>query len=135
MAGAALRAAALAALAHQGAPPGALTIRLTGDTELKRLNRDFLGHDYATDVLSFPSEAIEAGLRYFGDLALSLPRAAAQAKAGGHSLKAELQLLVVHGVLHLLGHDHATRRQQARMWAAQAEILTNLGSRISGPQA
>ena len=130
----ALREATLATLAHERAPAGALTVRVTGDAELQRLNRDFLSHDTPTDVLSFPSDEHEEGLRYFGDLALSLPRAAAQARAGGHSLIAELQLLVVHGVLHLLGHDHATKRQQARMWAAQGEILKGLGSEITGPR-
>lgn len=125
-----IRRAARAALAHQRAAPGALTIRLTGDAALRRLNREFLGHDVATDVLSFPAE--EPG--YFGDLAISVTRAAAQARAGGHTLRAELELLVVHGVLHLLGHDHATRAQQARMWAAQAEILSGLGSEITGPR-
>lgn len=132
--GALLRAAARAALSHQAAPqPGTLTIRVTDDAALRQLNRDFLGHDYVTDVLSFPSDEVEAGVRYFGDLAIALPRAAAQAEAGGHPLAAELQLLVVHGVLHLLGHDHATRAQKARMWAAQAAILTELGAPITGP--
>jgi probable rRNA maturation factor len=58
---------------------------------------------------------------------LSVPRAAAQAGAGGHPLEAEVQLLVVHGVLHLLGHDHAEAEGKARMWAAQSEILERLG--------
>jgi probable rRNA maturation factor len=128
---ASLRRAARAALAQQQAAPGALTIRLTGDAALRRLNHEFMGHDAATDVLSFPAE--EPG--YFGDLAISVTRAAAQAKAGGHSLQAELQLLVVHGVLHLLSYDHATKTQQARMWAAQAQILTDLGCEITGPRS
>lgn len=125
-----VRRAARAALAHQQAAPGALTIRLAGDAALRKLNREFTGHDAATDVLSFPAE--EPG--YFGDVAISVTRAAAQARAGGHSLQAELELLVVHGVLHLLGHDHATRAQQARMWAAQARILTDLGCEVTGPK-
>jgi probable rRNA maturation factor len=130
-----IRDSARAALAHQRAPaPGALTIRLTGDAALRQLNRDYLGHDEATDVLSFPSdERDEGGARYLGDLAISVPRAAAQARAGGHPLKAELQLLVVHGILHLLGHDHARARDQRRMWAAQAEILAQLKASIAGP--
>jgi len=129
-----LRAAAQAALAHQAAPrPGVLTIRLTDDAELRELNRTYLGHDYATDVLSFPADESEAGARYFGDLALSLPRAEAQAQAGGHPLEAELQLLVVHGVLHLLGHDHAAAGAKRKMWAAQAAILQALGAPITGP--
>jgi len=122
---AAVRRAARAALAHQQAAPGALTVWLTGDAALRRLNRKFMGHDAATDVLSFPAE--EPG--YFGDLAISVTRAAAQAKAGGHSLQAEVQLLVVHGILHLLGHDHATPAQQACMWQAQAEILRQLNAK------
>jgi probable rRNA maturation factor len=131
----AILAAAQATLVQQRAPAGNLTVLVTGDAELRRLNRGYLGHNYATDVLSFPSAESEDDRRYFGDLALSVPRAAAQAKAGGHALTAELQLLVVHGVLHLLGHDHANKRQQARMWAAQAEILSSLGSAITGPKA
>jgi probable rRNA maturation factor len=131
-----LRAAARAALEHEAAPtPGALTVVLTDDAALRRLNRDYLGHDYSTDVLSFPSNATdpETGERYFGDIAISLPRARAQADAGGHPVSAELQLLVVHGVLHLLGHDHAKAKEKARMWAAQAEVLKKLHAPITGP--
>jgi probable rRNA maturation factor len=76
---------------------------ITGDAELWRLNRDFLGKDYATDVLSFPcadsSESIV-------DLAISLPRARAQATEWGHEVETEVQILMLHGVLHLLGMDH-----------------------------
>jgi probable rRNA maturation factor len=56
-----------------------------------------------------------------------MPRAQAQADAAGHLLEAEVQLLVVHGVLHLIGHDHAEAEEKARMWKAQAEILEKLG--------
>ena len=125
-----LRAAARAALKHQQAPmPGALTIVVADDATLHQLNCEFLGEDRPTDVLSFPSGEAdsEAGGRYFGDIALSLPTARAQARTAGHPLGAELQLLVVHGVLHLLGHDHANKEEQARMWQAQAEILETLG--------
>lgn len=128
-----LRAAARAALDHESAPaPGALTILLTDDAALQRLNRDFLGHDHPTDVLSFPSDEIDpqTGVRYFGDIAISWPRARAQAKAGGHPARAEAQLLVVHGVLHLLGHDHAKPKEKVRMWAAQAETLKRLKAPI-----
>lgn len=124
-----VRAAVRAALADQVAPAGVVSVRVTGDAYLRRLNADFLGHDYATDVLSFP--AMAAG--YHGDLALSVPRARAQARAAGHSLLAELQLLLVHGTLHLLGFDHDTPGRQARMWAAQARILTRLGAAITTP--
>jgi len=77
---------------------------ITGDTELRRLNRDFRGKDYATDVLSFP--AAETG--FLGDIAISLGRARAQAREFGHPVEQEVQILMLHGVLHLLGHDHET---------------------------
>lgn len=127
-----VRAATRAALGVGKAPSGAsLSVALAGDAALRRLNRTFLGQDYATDVLSFPAQ--EADGRYLGDIAISVPRARAQARAGGHPLRAELQLLVVHGVLHLLGHDHARPADRRRMWAAQARALRALGAPISGP--
>jgi probable rRNA maturation factor len=133
-----LRAAARAALAQQQAPaPGEVTLVVTDDRALRQLNRKFLKEDHATDVLSFPSTDHDprSGARLFGDIVISFPRAAAQAAAGGHPLAAELQLLVVHGMLHLLGHDHARAGDKARMWAAQTEILTTLKSRVTGPAA
>jgi probable rRNA maturation factor len=135
-----LRRAARAALRHQAAGPGVeLSIALTGDATLHRLNRQFLGIDAPTDVLAFPSQAPASQLpttnhesrnpgrpAYLGDIAISFRRATVQARSAGHPVEAELQLLAVHGVLHLLGHDHARRRDQARMWAAQEEILREL---------
>ncbi|MCA1900347.1 MAG: rRNA maturation RNase YbeY [Chloroflexi bacterium] len=106
-----------------------LTIVLTDDDQLRRLNRDYLGVDAPTDVLSFPAgeEDPETGVRYLGDILISIPRAKRQAEAAGHPLEAEAQLLVVHGVLHLLGHDHAEADEKARMWRAQAEVMSKLG--------
>jgi len=106
-----------------------LTIVLTDDAQLQRLNRDYLGIDAPTDVLSFPAgeEDPETGVRYLGDILISIPRAKRQAEAAGHPLEAEAQLLVVHGVLHLLGHDHAEADEKARMWQAQAEVMSKLG--------
>lgn len=122
--------AAEAALRHQSAPKNAsVTIVLTDDEQLHSLNRDYLGIDSATDVLSFPADETdpETGSRYLGDILLSVPRAASQAEAAGHDIEAEAQLLVVHGVLHLMGHDHAEAEEKTRMWQAQAEILAQLG--------
>ncbi len=122
--------AARAALAHQGADPEAdLTIVLTDDSRLQVLNRDYLGMDAPTDVLSFPSDESDpqTNVRYLGDILISVPRAAQQAAAAGHPAEAEVQLLVVHGVLHLMGHDHAESDEKARMWAAQEQILAQLG--------
>jgi probable rRNA maturation factor len=84
----------------QGAPFDTL---ITGDAELRRLNREFRKKDYATDVLSFPAAEWGAGL---GDLAISLGRARAQAREFGHTVEQEIQILMLHGVLHLTGHDH-----------------------------
>ncbi|MBI5933995.1 MAG: rRNA maturation RNase YbeY [Chloroflexi bacterium] len=123
-----LEQAALAALTHQSAE-GDLTIVLADDEELQRLNRDFLGIDAPTDVLSFPASETdpETGATYLGDILLSIPRADAQAQAAGHPLVDEARLLVVHGVLHLLGHDHAEPEEKAKMWKAQGEIMDGLG--------
>jgi probable rRNA maturation factor len=106
-----------------------LSIILTSDERLHELNLNYLGIDAPTDVLSFPASETdpETGARYIGDILISVPRAQAQAEAAGHPLEAELQLLVVHGILHLLGHDHAEAEEKARMWKAQAEILEGLG--------
>ncbi len=122
--------AARAALEHQKAD-GDLTLVLADDDKLRELNRDYLGIDAPTDVLSFPASESdpETGARYLGDILLSIPRAEAQARAAGHSLADEARLLVVHGVLHLLGHDHATVKEKSKMWQAQAEILESLGLR------
>ncbi len=108
----------------------ALTIVVSGDAALRKLNRDFLGVDASTDVLSF---AAEEDNEYLGDVIISLMRARAQAKSGGHSLTDELRLLVIHGVLHLLGQDHDTPARKKRMWAAQAEALRKIGASIDGP--
>lgn len=106
-----------------------MTIVLTDDAQLHELNREYLGVDAPTDVLSFPaSEADpETGVSYLGDILISIPRAKQQAEAAGHSVEDEVQLLVVHGTLHLLGHDHATAAEKARMWKAQAEVMSRLG--------
>ena len=122
--------AARAALEHESQSPDAeLSIVLTDDARLQQLNRDYLDIDAPTDVLSFPSTETdpETGVRYIGDILISIPRAGAQAEAAGHPLEAEVQLLVVHGVLHLLGYDHAEAKEKARMWKAQTEVLEQLG--------
>jgi len=106
-----------------------MTIALTDDAQLHELNLDYLGVDAPTDVLSFPAdeEDPETGIRYLGDILISIPRAKQQAEAAGHPLEAEVQLLVIHGTLHLLGHDHAGMDEKARMWEAQGAIMSKLG--------
>lgn len=84
---------------------------LTDDKELLRLNRDFLSHDYPTDVLSFPSTEEDPAL---GEMAISIDRAREQAENLGHALQTEVQILMLHGLLHLLGMDHETDRGTMR---------------------
>ena len=122
--------AVLAALKHQKESPKVnVSVVLTDNRRLRKLNRDYLGVDAPTDVLSFPASESdpETGARYIGDILISVPYATKGAKQAGNSLEAELQLLVIHGVLHLLGHDHAKPKEKAKMWKAQHEILSQLG--------
>jgi probable rRNA maturation factor len=87
------------------------TCLLTGDKELRRLNKQFLGHHYATDVLSFPSGEPIGPL---GDIAISLERAKAQAAEHGHKIEQEVRILMLHGVLHLMGLDHEADQGEMR---------------------
>jgi len=91
-----------------GAPTGEVTVLLTLDSEVRRLNRRFRGKDSPTDVLSFPDGAIaEPGARpRIGDIAISVPAARRNARRHGHSLRKEISHLLIHGLLHLLGYDH-----------------------------
>ena len=124
-----LERAARVTLEQQSAPDDDITIVLTNDDQLHELNLEYLGVDAPTDVLSFPASESdpETGAHYLGDILISVERAAQQAIAGGHALASEVQLLVVHGTLHLLGHDHAEAEEKVRMWTAQAEVLKGLG--------
>jgi probable rRNA maturation factor len=127
-----LEATAAAALRHEG-QSGELALVLTDDQSIQELNRDFLGEDTPTDVLSFSAleeagpfvTAPEAG-GYLGDVIISYPRAVQQAREQGHAVELELDLLVVHGILHLLGYDHATVEEKALMWSHQESILSGL---------
>jgi len=135
---AALRTAVTETLRHERRkPPVEVTLLLTDDDQLQALNKEYRGINQPTDVLSFESGETLPGMKeddpYLGDIVISLPMAERQAKQGGHSLKAELQLLTVHGTLHLLGYDHEDPDEKDRMWWAQASILAQLGAEIAGP--
>ena len=125
-----LERAAHAVLAHESQSVDSdLSIVLTDNKRLHELNLNYLGIDSPTDVLSFPASETdpETGARYMGDILISIPRAQEQADAADHPLESEVQLLVVHGMLHLLGYDHAEPDDKDRMWKAQSEILESLG--------
>jgi probable rRNA maturation factor len=112
-----------------------LTILITGDEQVRDLNHRFLGIDSTTDVLSFTTGETDpdSGELYLGDVIVSYPRAQAQAQAGGHPVAEELELLVVHGILHLIGYDHAEPDAKRRMWELQGSILEQLGTRVKPP--
>ena len=110
-------------------PPAQLTLLLTDDATIQQLNRDFRQVNTTTDVLSFPDGSIPRGMDipYLGDIAISVPCASHQADQTNHDLASELQLLALHGTLHLLGHDHTEPDEKAAMWTAQQAILKQLG--------
>lgn len=108
-----------------------LGVVVVGDEEMRALNRDHRGRDRATDVLSFsqlddqpqPGEAPQI----LGDVVISVDTARRQAEAGGWTLDEELARLLVHGLLHLLGHDHeAGAEQEARMKGEETRLAAAL---------
>ncbi len=108
---------------------------ITNDRELQRLNCTFLGLDYPTDVLSFPSATTAGGI---GEIAISLERAQAQAQQFGHSTLDELQILMLHGSLHLSGFDHESDRGEMarleRKWRRSLRLPSSLIARNSARQ-
>lgn len=107
-------------LEREVAKGGRFDCLITGDAELRRLNAQFRGKDSATDVLSFPGTD-----GHLGDLAISAPRARAQAREFGHTTEEEVRILMLHGVLHLLGMDHET--DGGRMARAELRWRRELG--------
>jgi probable rRNA maturation factor len=94
-------------LAEVAPAVGSLGVRFASDREMRRVNRGFRGKDKTTDVLSFPGPAGDVD-RHLGDILISVPTARRQAAAAGHPVERELRILLLHGVLHCLGHDHET---------------------------
>jgi len=116
-----------ALVSEEGA--ASLGVRFASDREVRRWNRELRGKDRPTDVLSFPGEAAPAGEprhepHHIGDTLISVPAARRQAAADGHGVERELHVLLLHGLLHCLGHDHETdggemerlERHLARRW-------------------
>lgn len=117
-------------------PAGEVHLLLTGDEEIRELNRQFRGIDRPTDVLSFPlwepgSEPWnlpgEQEPEPLGDIVISVETAARQAEEYGHSLQREVAFLFVHGLLHLWGFDHQTEEQREEMRALEEAALSSLG--------
>ncbi|MBR3640481.1 MAG: rRNA maturation RNase YbeY [Oscillibacter sp.] len=129
------------ALAAEGVTlPCEVDVFVTGDRGIQKLNREMRGIDAPTDVLSFPALTLHpgekpaeddadagTGLVPLGDMALSVERAAAQAKEYGHSNRREIAYLVAHSVLHLLGYDHLDEgAEKKRMREREEAIMTAL---------
>jgi probable rRNA maturation factor len=108
-------------------PTAELSLVLTDDATIQQLNRDYRGKDTPTDVLSFAQQDVQGPTAdVLGDLIISLPTAQRQADERGHSLAAEVRILMVHGLLHLLGHDHLEPEERAEMAQAETVLLTAL---------
>jgi len=103
-----------------------MALLLTDDREIRDLNATYRGFDKPTDVLAFPVDGPFPGGQV-GDVVISVEQAARQARSRGVSLNAELELLVVHGTLHLLGYDHDAPEAARRMRARTRAIRRGLG--------
>jgi probable rRNA maturation factor len=103
---------------------GEVTVLLTTDAAIRKLNRRFRGKNKATDVLSFPADGIGAE-EIAGDLAISVPTALKQAIERNHSLSTEIKVLILHGLLHLAGHDHEA--DEGKMARRERLLRTRLG--------
>jgi probable rRNA maturation factor len=132
-----------------------LGVTLAGSTAIRRLNSRFRGIDKATDVLSFPQHEWTEPVRVrasrvrptgrrrlgipdgpppvLGDVIISLPDAEKNACSIGQRLDREVCFLLVHGILHLCGHDHETKAEERRMLAAQRALMNYLTRQCSRP--
>ncbi|MEA2574428.1 MAG: putative rRNA maturation factor [Chloroflexia bacterium] len=129
---------AMHVLKSEGAPtPLEVGVVVTTDEEVHTLNRQYLGHDYQTDVISF-GMAEEGGEefitpeerpRYLGDVVISYDRAAEQAPEYEHSTEREVATLLVHGLLHLLGYDDTTEAEHEKMHEQQDALIWEFGIR------
>ncbi|MEK6743748.1 MAG: rRNA maturation RNase YbeY [Nitrospirota bacterium] len=112
-----IRASLRKLLSLTGQRNAEVSVLLVGDTAMRSLNRHYRGKDRTTDVLSFPLREGRFGRiqpQVLGDIVLSLPAARRQAKAAGEPCQREIERLLVHGYLHLLGYDHERSRAEAR---------------------
>jgi probable rRNA maturation factor len=117
---------------------GQVSVLLTTDRTIRRLNRQFRGKDKPTDVLSFPADPmVQKQEKFAGDLAVSLPTALRQSREHGHALAVELKVLILHGLLHLAGFDH--ERDKGEMARRERLLRRRLGlphgliERVGGP--
>lgn len=113
-------------------PSCQLSVVVTGDEQIRELNREFAGEDHATDVLSFSLREGEAFVApddtdRLGEVIVSFETAERQADEAGHHVEDEIAHLLVHGVLHILGYDHAAPADEMKMRTRERSILSELG--------
>jgi probable rRNA maturation factor len=122
-------------LAALGLSSAELSVLLTDDARIQELNRDHRGKDRPTDVLSFPLDETSGpqGGRLLGDVVLSIDTAERQARSRRRDLATEVRFLLAHGLLHLIGYDHATPSQKKRMDAACRRLVRAAPLPVSGP--
>ena len=133
-----IKKAAAMALRAEGVEKAVISVLLTDDEGIRRVNREFRGVDRATDVLSFPLNELtpgdfamadcdidpETGAAMLGDMMISVPRCAEQGEEFGHGYEREIMYLTVHSVLHLLGYDHVDEGEmKQQMRAREKEIM------------
>lgn len=104
--------------------PGEVNILFAEQDEVRRLNREYRGKNKATDVLSFPAAEVPGGGRLIGDIVVCVDIARANANSLGHSLEDELKILLLHGLLHLAGHDHES--DNGKMAALEQKLRAKL---------
>jgi len=123
--------AARALLRAVGRPAAALSLTFVGDAAMRRLNREHRGKDAPTDVLSFPlveaGDAYAGGERLLGDIVISIDTARRQAADYDAPLAREVERLLIHGLLHLLGHDHMEPGERAAMEAEERRLADAIG--------
>ncbi|MFI2707817.1 rRNA maturation RNase YbeY, partial [Nocardioides sp. CER28] len=121
-------------------PMAELCIKLVDEATIAELNEQWMGKEGPTDVLAFPMDELRPGLLdeepeegVLGDLMIAPTIAVKQGEAAGHGTVAEVELLTTHGILHLLGYDHAEPEEHREMFGLQAEILQEWGSQAKAP--
>ena len=120
-------------LLDEGSQNCEFTLSFLQPSEIKKLNKSFRQINEVTDVLSFPADDEidpETGTPFLGDILICVDRAAEQASQSGHALQNEIELLLIHGLLHLHGYDHAVAEDQTEMWALQNHYLEAFGIQL-----
>ncbi len=112
----------------------AVSLKVTDNTTIQKLNYQYRQIDAPTDVLSFENDYIdpESGLRYLGDIVISFEKTLTQAQEANSNFMDEFEMLLIHGLLHLVGYDHSDKLEHAEMEQLQDKILIEIGNPLTG---